>query len=152
MDASELTFERDYPNFPEFEEYCVDMSKVNVNVIHALQQFRSSTGILMIPSPAEGAITRINGRTSRHAIDNGRLSDAIDFFPDPQRFFKCLTLALIFKPFGGVGFYPDTDTGPMLHVDCRPYKSTGFKTIWCRCGGTYYYPTQVKFWKILNAL
>lgn len=143
--ANKLTFKIDYPNFPEFEKRKHELAFMSANFILALQMFRSHTGISITPSPVEGAWYRTGGKSTSRHYAKGRLSDAMDIFPDPERIHEAWLTALIFEPFGGVGIYFDTAPSIMMHVDCRPFKD-GLKTIWCRDNGKYYYPYQSEFW------
>lgn len=147
--ANSLTFEIDYPNFPELEERKLDLSFMSGNFIIALQMFRNATGISIVPSPVQGAWYRLSGKKSSRHYAKNRLSDAMDIFPDPEKIYKAWIQALLFEQFGGVGIYFDTKPSIMMHVDCRPYKA-GFKTIWCRDKGKYYYPHQEQFWRKIN--
>lgn len=153
MQAADLSYRVDYPHFPELRK--IDLREVDASLVSTLEDFRSTTGIPMIPSPLQGGWWRITGsETSRHYA-KGRLSDAGDLFPKRGMALNAWMSALQYPAFGGVGIYVDT-TGPdgkpwpMLHVDLRP-REPGMKILWVR-DGEYYYSYQKKFWDIINKI
>jgi len=115
------------------------------HVIYFLDDYRDALGERVHPSPVSGAIVRFDGsKTSRHYAV-GRLSDAIDIFPEGNPIKAWLT-AMSMPEWGGIGIYFDThnDGRPwvMLHLDLRPYVGH-MRTVWYRLNGKdYYYPLR----------
>lgn len=122
--------------FPEAPDQHADP-----RLIQELDAFREAFGGGVTPSPAKGALARFDGSaTSRHYAV-GRQSDAVDIFPKGEVRRAYDILAADGAPWGGIGIYPFTHPSPMLHIDLRPLKSSGAKTIWARDkDGTYIYP------------
>jgi len=115
----------------------VDWAKVDSELIRSLDEIRRRSGVAMKPSPASGALYRIDGsKTSRHYAV-GRKSDAIDFFPvlkgsdDMNKIVEAVSG--LFR-IGGFGLYYDTRyNGPavMCHIDLRPRRN-GKVVCWTR--------------------
>ena len=141
----------DYLNFPELEE--IDLSRVDRKLILGIQALRTLSRIPMIPSPVEGAWSRVEGSVnSRHyAID--RLSDAGDLFPARDRLMDVWLYAVQMPELGGIGVYFDTDgidgsPWPMIHLDLRPTR-----LLWAcyELGGEriYEYFPAKEFWNVI---
>jgi hypothetical protein len=153
MTANDL-FPREYSNFPEMEGR--DLHRVDAQFVLDLQWFRNRTGIPMLLSPVQGALSRTDDGAvnSRHFAVN-RLCDAGDFFPDPSQFFECWFAAIHCERFGGIGIYADTRLNgkprPLLHLDTRP--KTGMVPImWARDKGIYHGVGSVGFYRILEKI
>lgn len=134
MDASNLSFTADYPNFPEFERYNIPLKRMDAEFILLLQELRKYSGVPMYPSPVHDAWARTSGiTTSRHyAVE--RLSDAGDIFPERGRVIELFYRAMEFTRIGGIGIYadtigPDGRPWPMLHFDMR---SDSRRVLWAR--------------------
>ncbi len=108
-------------------------------LIYSLDDFAVALGKIVHPSPAPGALARVDGsKTSRHYAV-GRLVDGCDVFCNCS-IFHAWTTALQLGEFNGIGVYFDTHfrgvAWPMLHLDKRRKK-----TIWFRDEhGEYHYP------------
>lgn len=146
-----------YPAFPEFADFDIDLSRVSAQLILELQEFRTTTGIPIIPSPLQDGWWRDTGsKTSRHYAV-GRLSDAGDMFAQKDRILTCWLQAIQWPAFGGIGLYtdthgPDGTPWPMMHVDMRPY-SRGQKVLWVRDENEYINPrNQDEFWEIVHTI
>lgn len=135
-------------------------------LIYSLGFLRKLTNEKMFPSPAPGALARMEGRNSSQHFAVGRKSTASDVFCEGIPIANVFSI-LSSKWFNGVGIYIDT-IGPdglpwiMFHLDLRPI---GFDTetplIWItekeydfKKGKTvtkYRYPqSDPKYWKLLN--
>jgi len=152
MPASELDFSKDYPNFPEFRRFGIDLQHMSSNLILEIQQLRTMSGIPMTPSPVIAGWYRFNGsRASRHSAFD-RMSDAGDLFPARGRAIDCWLHAQACR-FNGYGLYGDT-RGPdgkpqvMLHLD----KRDGQRVYWVRWNGVYYTWNRdpVSFWRVFE--
>ncbi len=124
MNAAELKQSIHYPNFPEFEQFGIDLSLTEADLILALQKVRNLSGIPITPSPLQGAWSRTSGsETSRHYAVN-RKSDAGDVFPRRGRGTEVWLTAQQVPEINGFGLYLDkrgTDGKPwiMFHLDLR---------------------------------
>ena len=79
-----------------------EINLTDPQLFHTLDAYAKELGAPVYPSPAKGALARTYGsKTSRHYAV-GRLSTAVDFFPDCDPL-KAFLIALMF--FGGVGVY-----------------------------------------------
>lgn len=140
--ASELSQES-YKSFPELRTMeNVDLKLVSSRLIKNLQKFRDICGIPMIPSPAVGALHRMDGSEASRHYAVGRLCDAIDIFPvgdfyGDETAVTCYLSAVSSGLFGAVGMYLDTsldgEKSIMLHLDTRP--SALFVRQWIRKDG-----------------
>ena len=139
---------RDFTGVRRFtpSEFPEDPEKYSDPVlIHSLDDFAVVLGKAVHPSPAPGALARLDGsKTSRHYAVK-RLSDGVDVFCRCS-IFRAWATAMM--RFGGVGVYFDTmyqgRPWPMLHLDKRQKK-----TIWFRDEqGQYHYPgTDLNFYQ-----
>lgn len=106
-------------------------------LILALDRFRKALGFPVHPSPARGALARLDGPPSSRHFARGRKSDAVDVFCDGPPLFAW---ALGMTMFGGVGLYLDTTfrgrSWTMLHLDVRGPE----RTFWVRDPRGYAYP------------
>lgn len=149
MKASELSQKIDYPSFPEFRDFGIDMTKLDAALILKLQDLRSRTGIPVTPSPVIAGWYREGGSTtSRHYAVN-RLSDAGDVFPARGKIMDFWLACVIDPHIGGVGFYMDTNGPdgrfwPMVHIDMRPQKA-----LWVRHEGRYFTAGH-RFWQTIK--
>jgi truncated hemoglobin YjbI len=123
--------------FPEDPDTYADPA-----LILLLDNFREIYKHPLTPSPAKGALARLDGApTSRHYAV-GRLSDAVDVFPKGDVSEAWLLAVEMEEWWGGIGLYPFTHPGPMLHLDLRPLLN-GRKTLWARDkDGAYVYPNS----------
>ena len=116
--------------FPSIQE--IDLT--DPRLFYKLNDYRADLDFKVHPPPVHGALARESGKaTSRHfAI--GKLSTAVDFFPDCD--IKQAWLCTIHY-FGGVGVYFDTcykhRKWCMLHGDLRQNQ-----TLWYRENGIYH--------------
>ena len=115
--------------FPSEEE----INLTDLRVFRILDDYISDLGYPIYPSKTKGSLARKYGeQTSRHYVI-GKLSTAVDFFPDcnPLQAWICAL-----HHFAGVGVYFDTNYKHrkwiMLHGDLR----TGQK-LWRRDNGIY---------------
>jgi hypothetical protein len=110
--------------FPSQKE--IDLTEPRL--FKTLDGFRVDLGYPIYPSPVKGALAREYGsKTSRHyAI--GRLSTAVDIFPDCSVYHAFIIAT---QYFGGVGVYFDTHFKGrkwiMLHVDLRQTKTHWYR-------------------------
>ena len=153
MDAASLNFEKDYPSFPEFARYGIDLSLTHADVVLTLQAIRTAGGFAVYPGPHQSNWGRSYGsETSRHyAID--RLSDAGDVFPARGHALDFWLIAQEFLKVGALGLYLDTrgiDGQPwvMVHFDLREYDR---RVMWIRDGDYVYLHNDPKaFWARLS--
>jgi len=139
LSAASLSRKLDYPDFPEFAQYGIEMSFLSKSLIYTLQSIRSSSQIPIIPSPVEGGWYRHDGNEdSRHYVGPKecivRLSDAGDVFAARGRVLECWLRFQESKSVRGLGVYSDTNgpdgkLWPMIHFDLRPSSSRLF---WAR--------------------
>ena len=114
---------------PAVDQFSEDPDKyADPNLIKSLDLFRKILGYPIFPSPAPGAIARLDDSVSlsQHYVGNGRLSTAIDIFtsaPIQVAWIHAISCGL----WGGIGLYSDTvfrgKSWPMLHLDIRPISS-----------------------------
>ena len=156
MPASLLREKTDYPNFPEFRKYGIDLSFVEAGLITTLQNIREDTGIPITPSPVKGAWYRLDGsKTSRHYAV-GRLSDAGDIFPQKDRVLDLWLMVQEVTQLGGIGLYADTN-GPdgkpwsMMHIDLRVGRLLWASELIGKERKYYYLPGESRlFWKVVE--
>jgi hypothetical protein len=122
--ASTLVQSRDYPNFPEFARFGIDLSKVDAELILELQQLRRTCSKPLTPSPDPGAWYRTSGSTTSQHYAVNRLSTAGDFFPNRGDAFHVWLTALSLPKIKGLGIYAnvnglDGTRQLMLHIDIR---------------------------------
>jgi|GEM_PF-1339450 hypothetical protein len=154
MKASELK-QSDYPNFPEFKKWGIDLSDVDAALITTLQSIRTTYGIPITPSPLQEAWSRKKGSTSRHYAV-GRLSDAGDIFPQRERVLDLWLQIQQRGDIGGIGLYVDTKgvdgkPWPMMHIDLRPDRLLWTSDI-VYGERKYYYFKQDYFWEIVGRI
>ena len=131
--------------FPSQKE--IDLT--DPRLFRVLDQYAIDLDFPVYPSRAKGALAREYGSpTSRHyAI--GKLSTAVDFFPN------CSTIRAFIKAcnyFGGVGLYFDTHfrnrKWVMLHGDLRSQQK-----IWWRQSKIYHtVNTDADYWTLINLI
>jgi len=96
-------------NFSKIERFTAkefpsrrEINLTDPQLFYILDAYAKELDAPVYPSPAKGALARtIGSKTSRHYAV-GRLSTAVDFFPDCDPL-KAFLIALMF--FGGVGVY-----------------------------------------------
>jgi hypothetical protein len=125
-------------NFPEDPDKHADP-----DLLYKLDAFRTNWGYRIYPSPAPGALARINDPDSQHYSDGkGRLSRAVDVFPDCPGGVAFLA-ALASNLWEGIGLYLDThfrnQPWDMLHLDLRS-RPDQLALYWIRRQGEYIYP------------
>ena len=116
------------------------MDRVNPLAVLALDQTREAAGVQVIVHyifDPDGHSPR-----SRHYVTEDRpKADAVDFhfgggLTPPQE----LAVVMGMGPWGGIGYYPHWSPRPGWHVDLRPAKSNGQRTLWWRdAKGEYHY-------------
>jgi hypothetical protein len=155
MKASELK-QSNYPNFPEFKKWGIDLSNVDAALILALQSIRTTYGIPITPSPLQDAWSRTTGsKTSRHYAV-GRLSDAGDVFPEREKILDLWLQVQELDYIGGIGLYvdtkgPDGKPWPMMHIDLRPNRLLWTSDVVYK-ERKYYYFKQDYFWEIVGRI
>jgi len=155
MRASELSFKRDYPSFPEFAQYELPLHLVNAEVVSVLQRLRDMSGIPITPSPVPEGWARTSGSVGSRHYAVGRLSDAGDVFPARGRLLECWIRAQQIQEIGGLGLYIDTNgpdglPWPMMHLDLR---QTATRTFWIRTEKIayhYLHSSPVTFWRMFK--
>lgn len=131
--ASSLREELNFPNFPEFRQRGIDLSRVDARVVQALQVWRDLCGKPIALTPVPEGIFRTEGSPTSQHFAVGRLSTALDVFPADPR--EAYLHALDVEAFRGIGLYLDTRPSQMMHVDVR----SGKRILWVRDKGTYVY-------------
>lgn len=118
-----------------------DLVHLRSDFIQELDTLREFYGFPIHPSRhPDGIVRKTGSETSRHFAGDGRLTDAMDVFPE-GRVGAFLVAALMSMSFRGIGVYGDTkiilpyQPGPMVHLDRRP----GPITFWVRQEGEYIY-------------
>ena len=128
----------DWKNITKFEPKEFPSQKeidlTDPRLFRTLEDFRLDLNYSVYPSPEKGALAREYGSTTSRHYAVGKLSTAIDFFPD------CDILRALFTAvhyFGGVGVYFDTHfkrrKWVMLHGDLRLNTK-----LWYRLDGKYH--------------
>ena len=131
--------------FPSQKE--IDMT--DPRLFRTLDEYAIDLGYLVYPSKAKGALARDYGDSGSRHYAVGRLSTAVDFFPD------CSILRAFFMAchyFGGVGLYFDTHFRKrrwiMLHGDLRNHQR-----IWWREDEVYHtVNTNADYWKLIDLI
>lgn len=155
MKASELK-QNDYPNFPEFKKWGIDLSDVDAALITTLQSIRTTYGIPITPSPLQEAWSRKKGSIKSRHYAVGRLSDAGDIFPQRERVLDLWLQIQQWGQIGGIGLYVDTkgidgNPWPMMHIDLRPNRLLWTSDI-VYGERKYYYFKQDYFWEIVGRI
>ena len=130
-------------NFPSQQE----VDRTDPQLFKIFNDYSIDLGYNIYPNNAKGSLARDYGDSNSRHYAIGRLSTAIDFFPD------CSILRAFFtalRYFGGVGLYVDTcfrkRKWVMLHCDLRDYQK-----IWYRQEGKYYtVNTNADYWKLID--
>ncbi len=156
MKASLLNQQKDYPNFPEFQRFGIDLSRTHADVLRILQRVRRRSGIPITPSPLQGAWSRLGGsNTSRHYAKN-RLADAGDVFPQQGRALALWSILQEYSEINGLGLYSDKN-GPrgtpqvMVHFDLRP----GHRVHWITDRSGNYWSllnNPIPYWRTFNEI
>jgi len=155
MKASELK-QSDYPNFPEFKKWGIDLSDIDAALITTLQSVRTTYGSPITPSPLQEGWSRMNGsKTSRHYAV-GRLSDAGDIFPDRDRVLDLWLQIQQRGDIGGIGLYVDTNgvdgkPWPMIHIDLRLDRLLWTSDILRGKRKYHYFPSE-GFWDVVERI
>ena len=131
--------------FPSEKE--IDMT--DPALFFKLEDYAETLKFPVHPSKAKGALAREYGSAESKHYAIGRLSTAVDFFPECN---ICQAWVLAVSFFGGVGIYFDTHYKNrkwiMLHGDLRTQR-----TFWYRDVGVYHtLHTQKDFNYILKRL
>lgn len=121
----------------EFREWWPYIAPKLKNV---LDNFREEWGAPVIISPHPDGLGRYAGESmSQHNVDMWREVRAADVFPqgltedDFPRAFDCARSAGA----SGIGFYPGTHPGPMMHLDVRQDRTPEDPATWSRIKGKY---------------
>jgi len=150
MDWSKISYFKasEFPESPD--KYASE------RLIETLDIWREFLGHRIYPSPAPGALARLDGDPNSRHYAVGRLSDAVDVFPDCG-IREAWLAAIRSQMWGGIGVYFDTHfkgkPWPMLHLDLRP----GATAVWYRSNGQYGSPMNnpsdlQKLFGLLNAV
>lgn len=154
MSAAQLDQAKDYPNFPEFVQYGIDLSLTDYRTIVVLQAIRNAGGFPIYPGPSQNNWGRTYGSKGSEHYAVGRLSTAGDVFPEKGKALRFWILAQGFEEIGGIGLYLDTkgiDGRPwiMAHYDLRVDRQP-HRLLWVRDEtGNYWYESHnpIQFWK-----
>lgn len=121
---------------------------------NVLDNFREDWGAPVRISPHPDALGRHMGpeKMSQHNVDVWKKVRAADIFPDGltedsfPRAYECAKSAGA----SGIGFYPDTHPGPMMHLDVRRSHTADRPATWCRVKGRYLGLSHVmpRNWKV----
>lgn len=122
------------PNFTpsEFPEGVLE--RLDGRVVEALQDIRTTSEVLLYPSPLYGAHVRDDSSGSRHNTRGGRLSDATDFFVLKSQAHKVYQAVMNHPAINGAGFYQGSifrgnpDLWCLCHIDIRPRNEAVFWT------------------------
>ncbi len=98
-----------------------NLKHIDPRIIHALDDMRHRLGKPIRISPAPGALFRLTGSKNSRHYAVGRLSDAIDIFPESS-LREAYNAAVEVSAIGGIGVYPDWKPRPGMHIDGRPRK------------------------------
>ena len=122
----------------EFREWWELMS---IDLLEVLDDFRDIWGAPVMISPHADALGRHGGRDdlSQHNVDKWGEVRAADIFPmgiGDEGFIRAYDAA---KRAGasGIGFYPGTTPGPMMHLDVRKDRTPDSPATWSRIKGKY---------------
>lgn len=151
MNAAQLNQKQDYPNFPEFAQYGIDLSLTDAETILTLQEIRNQGRFAIFPGQYQTNWGRTTGSETSEHYAVGRLATAGDVFPARGKALKFWLLAQDQEDVGGLGLYLDTK-GPdgmlwlMVHFDLRP----GPREFWIRdVAGQYWIErlSPIQFWR-----
>lgn len=130
------------------------LAYADARLLVGLDALRDAINRPIHPSQHPEGLVRFDGsETSQHYVGNGRLSTAIDFFPEGD-VRECWLHAVADPRWGGFGIYLDTkrlprQPGPMMHLDLRG----GPRVFWVRTAtGKYIYAHKRPnmFWKLFG--
>ena len=138
----------------EFREWWELMS---IDLLEVLDDFRDIWGAPVMISPHADALGRHGGRDdlSQHNVDKWGAVRAADVFPmglgDASPTFASAHALGTVTSYGfiraydaakragasGIGFYPGTTPGPMMHLDVRTDRTPDNPATWSRIKGRY---------------
>ena len=126
-----------FPKVDRFKEKEFPVNEIlftDPRVFLTLNKYAKRLGHAVYPSTAKGALARMYGDPNSRHYAIGRVSTAVDFFPDAE---ACEAWTLALSYFKGVGVYFDTHRKDkrmlMLHGDLR-----NTATYWYRERGLYH--------------
>ena len=153
--ADNLVFENDYPNFPEFARYGIDLSLTDSRTILVLQRARNIGRFSIFPGGYQDNWGRTGGSKTSEHYAVGRLSTAGDIFPARGKVLRLWIILQNIEWVGGLGLYldvngPDGQPWIMLHYDLRESKNE--RTFWIRDAYKYtlLHLNPDKFWHLFK--